>query len=212
MNHPITPLRAALFGVLLVALWLILLGICNALQAPFVILSVRPMGLSVTFVTIFLIALWKILPLGIGIILFRQHRTVVHLFGGIAIPKEVEQDTWNSTPLLATLLIGLLGLLLVTDGLQRFCGEQSVMWLILAIDNPREMQYFPSGNIAITGSIFGGRLPQLMPILYPVALGLVFLLGARQIGNLIGRQIDKSFSISSEEESPEEGGKEGNPL
>ena len=203
MDRPVTPLRAASFGVLLLALWLIVLGLFRTIELPFVVPAILKMGLSVTYVTIVLVVLWKILPLGIGIVLFQQHRRVVRLFTGIAVPKEDEQDSWNNTALLATLLVGLLGLFLAVRGLGRFGGEGLFMWLIIEIDNP-EVQHLIDGMTHYR-DINMGRLPRILPILYPLIIGLVCVLGARRIGNFIGHQIDKSL-----ENPPDEKEKEGN--
>ena len=198
MDRPITPLRAASFGILLLALWLIVWGIWKTIELPFVFGAIPKMGLSVTYVTIVLIILWKMLPLGIGIFLFRQHWTVIHWFCGTAVSKDSEQDSWSNTSLPAILLTGLFGLFLAARGLQRFCDEWTILMQILAIDNPAMWQH---GNWSLW---FASTYPS--PILWtccPILFGLVFIIGARRIGNLVGRQIDKSLEHPSDEEEKE---------
>ncbi|MCL2004849.1 MAG: hypothetical protein FWG73_01680 [Planctomycetaceae bacterium] len=198
MDSTLSPLRMASFGILLIALWLICLGILNAIWIPFGISTITKMGLTITYATILLIILWKMLPLAIGFILFQRHRQAVHLLTGTALAKNDEQDNWHNTPLLATLLVGLLGIFLAARGLRLFCDESLVIWLIMEIDNRQAGQFFTSER-AVATTIGLGRFPLFIPIVYPFVLGFVFIIGARRIGNLIGRQIDKSLATPSGE-------------
>ena len=192
MEHPITPLKTASFGVLLIALWLIVLGIWHTFGLFYTFPNLKH-DMTVTYATAAFIVLWKMLPLGIGIILFRQHRAVVRLFSGIDVLKNGEHDTWNNTRLLAALLIGLFGLVIAGRGLDGFSGDHYVMWLILEIDNPHAGQY-------IEAMTLWERLPLFMPVYFPIVLGLIFVVCARRIGNLIGYQIDKSLENTHEKE------------
>jgi hypothetical protein len=191
MNQTITPQKAASLGILLVALWLILLGIWNALEL--IVFTFREPPVShvdvLTEVATFLIVLWKMLPLVIGLVLFRQHRALTHWFYGHAVLEE--RDSWHDTTVLATLLIGLLGLFLTARALNEFCDEFQILLWILSIDNKMMIATFWNTS----------EYPfWYLPILYPLVLGVAFVVGARQIGNLIGRAIDKSLDSPAEKE------------
>jgi len=192
MNPPITPLRAASLGILLIALWLILLGVWHTFEIYFTISAVPTMGLTITFVTVALIVLWKTLPFFVGFFLFWQHRFFVNLFCGTTAAKNDERDSWNNTPLLAMLTIGLLGLFLFATGIGRFCGMYPFLYFILAVDNFSEAQWL----IATTSDYN----TLFLPVFYPIVLGFVFIIGACGLGNLIGKQIDKSLESPTETE------------
>jgi hypothetical protein len=198
MDRPVTPLRATSFAILLVALWLIVLGIGHTLSLYFIFQSIPQYGLTMTYVTVFLIALWKMSPVLIGLALFRQHRHLVRLFRGAAITKYGEQNTWNNTPLLATLSIGLLGVYFLAQGVERFCAAHLVMFWIFTIDNPQAWHLI-SGHFAEYTT--GGFLS----IIYSIVFGLVFVMGAGRFGNVIGNKIDKLLENPSEESTEEEG-------
>jgi len=193
MNPAITPLKATSFGVLLIALWLIVLGIWHTFGLFYTFPSLPQYDMTVTYVTGFLIVLWQTLPLVIGIVLFRQHRTVIRLISGLAVAKNGEQDSWYNTPLLATLLVGLFGLFIAGCGLERFCHDHLIMWLILEIDNPHAGQHI--GAITLWE-----RLPLFVPTFFLIVLGLIFVVCARRIGIFIGYKIEQSLEETTEEE------------
>ncbi|MDR0328277.1 MAG: hypothetical protein LBI05_08290 [Planctomycetaceae bacterium] len=193
MDCPITPAKAATFGVLLIALWLIFLGIWNTCSLFFLFSTLPSMGLTVTYATIILLILWQALPLIIGIALFRQSRHLVRLFS-----NSEERDSWNDASLLAALCVGLIGLFLASRGVQDLCGAENIKFLILEIDNPK-VRYMTQAET------FWGRLLLFLPIIYPIAAGLVFICGASRFGDLIGHQIDKSL------ENPADDNEEGEP-
>jgi hypothetical protein len=189
MNQTITPRKAASLGVLLVAVWLIMLGIWKAVSLIFVTFRELPgsdMGITHTYVTIFMIILWKMLPLILGLALFRQHRALVHWFYGYAELEE-ERDSWHDTTVLATLLVGLLGLFLTARALGEFCNENQISMWILSIDNKEIADIWASPFWCL-------------PILYPLILGIAFVVGANRIGKSIGRAIDKSLESPTESE------------
>ena len=197
MDHSITPLKTASFGVLLIAIWLIVLGIWHMFGLFYTFPNLWH-DMTVTYATAAFIILCKMIPLIIGIVLVRQHRTVVRLLSGIAVLKNGEHNSWNNTRLLASLSIGLFGLIIAGRGLDSFSGDHYVLWLILEIDNPHAGQYIGAATL-------WERLPLFMPVYFPIVLGLIFVLGARRIGHLIGHQIDKSLENPSEEEKEKEG-------
>jgi hypothetical protein len=130
------------------------------------------------------------LPLVIGLILFRQHRSLVHWFYGY-VALEEERDSWHDTTVLATLLVGLLGLFLTARALNEFCDEFQMLLWILSIDNKNMIATFWDTS----------EYPfWYLPILYPLVLGVAFVVGARRIGNIIGCAIDKSLESSAEKE------------
>ena len=194
MNSPITPLRAASLGVLLIALWLILLGIWHTLEIYVPISAASTMDVTVTFVTIALIILWKTLPLVVGVFLFWQHQFFVNLFCGTTAEKNDERDSWNNTPLLAMLTIGLLGLFFFATGIGRFGSSHVIFIYILSIDNPLSAQWL-TATANDHSTLF---LPA--PVSYPLILGFIFVIGACGLGNLFGKQIDKSLESPTETE------------
>ena len=197
MNQTITPVKAASFGVLFVALWLIVLGIWNALELfPFTFRNLpRSAGdVTLTEATVALIILWKTLPLVVGLILFRQHRFIVRWFYGYTVPENNEPDCWHNTNLLAILLVGLLGLFLTARALDAFCAENQILLWILSIDNKMLIAaYWDTSEYPFW----------YLSIVYPFILGFVFVVGAGRIGRLIGRTIDKSLESSAEKEEDE---------
>jgi len=192
MNQPLTPQKATSLGVLVIALWMIVLGIYNVpdLVGEFRLLS--QLDVTVTYVPIVLIVLWKMLPLVIGIILFRNQRFLVHQFYSFSMPDDEERNSWHDTGLVATFVIGLLGLFLLSLAVERFCAERLILMLILEIDNPKMS--------VMLGRSSGERLSAFAAILYPFVFGTVFVGGAGQIGKFIGRKIDQSLEKPLQEE------------
>jgi len=195
MSQTLTPQKATSLGVLLVALWLIMMGIWHSFDLVFFTFRELPGTIMLTGVTIFLTVLWKTLPLIIGLILFRQHRSLVRWFYGYAVLEE-ERNSWHDTTLLATLIAGLLGLFLTARALEALCGEYQIILWILEIDNPNLS--------ALYGSAIEYSTWSCLWILYPLILGLAFVAGANRIGTLIGRAIDKSLASPSEEPTEKE--------
>jgi len=191
MNQPLTPQKAASLGVLLIALWLILLGIYNTPSLVWEFLYLPQLDMTMTNVTFFLIVLWQMLPLIIGIILFRQHRLLVLWFYGYSALEE-KQNSWHDTGLVATLATGLLGLFLLSLAAERLGAETLMRVLILEIDNPKMR--------VMLGWSSGERLSAFTAILYPLVFGTVFVGGAGQIGKFIGRKIDQSLEKPLQEE------------
>ena len=194
MNQSLTPQKAASLGVLIIALWLILLGIYNTPSLVWELLSLpklgRDMDITVSYATIILIILWQMLPLVIGLVLFRQHRFLVHWFYGDA-GLDDERNSWHDTGLVATLVIGLLGLFLLSLALERLGSETLIRTLILEIDNPKISEMWSS---------MGGKLSAFTSILYPLFFAFVFIVGAGWIGKFIGQRIDKSLEKPLQEE------------
>jgi hypothetical protein len=193
MNQTITPKNTTLFGILLVALWLIVMGIWHIFELVFFVFwTLPPIQVDVTFtvswVGIFCIILWKTLPLIIGLVLFRQHLSLVRWFYDY-VALEEERDSWDDTALLATFLAGLLGLFLFARALDAFCRENQILLWIIAVENK---------TVGISWNIH-----EYLPILYPLILGFVFIVGAGRIGAIIGRAIDKSLAMPAKE-SPTE--------
>jgi hypothetical protein len=194
MNQTITPKKATSFGILFVALWLIVMGIWHIFELIFsVFWTLPPIQVVVAFPVswvgaLFLIVLWKTLPLVIGLVLFRQHRSLVRWFYGYGALED-ERDSWDDTALLATFLAGLLGLFLFARALSVFCSENQIWVWILAVENK---------TIDVSWNIH-----EYLPILYPLILGFVFIAGAGRIGAVIGRAIDKSLANPIEENPTE---------
>ncbi len=192
MNRTISPLKAAALGIMLIGLWLIVQGGWNVLGLIYTLQYASTLtfhkGASVTAI---LIVLWKTLPLWIGITLFRGQRALVHLFYGRSITEKDERNHWNDTQFLSTLVLGLLGLFLVARGLTLFCEEYRIMGLIVQIDDP-----------TIRRSIIWEMWPweYMVQTLFPVVLGMIFVLGAGRIGNIMGHRIEKS--LEKEDDSP----------
>ena len=194
MNRTISPLKAALLGIMLIGLWLIILGIWNALELLYTFRDI-PTNAKVTSVIAILIILWKTLPLWIGLVLFRNQRFLVHLFYGQAVTEEYERNHWNDMRFLSTLVLGLLGLFLFARGLDQFCEMYLIFRLIIEIDNPPLQG---TQRISVWEPMFWERLSEVMTTLYPVILGLVFALGAGRLGDFMGRQIEKSLEMPPE--------------
>ena len=192
MNPLITPLQAASLGILLIALWLLLLGVWHTFEIYFTISVVPKMGLTITFATVAFTILWKTLPFFVGFFLFWQHRFFVNLFCGTTAAKNDERDSWNNTSLLTMLTIGLLGLFLFATGIGRFCGMHPFLYFILVIDNPIATQW-----LLATANDYNTLF---LPVFYPIVLGFIFIIGACGFGNLIGNQIDKSLESPTETE------------
>ena len=194
MNQSLTPRKAASLGVLIIALWLILLGIYNMPSLVWELLFLtklgRDMDLTVSYVTIILIILWQMLPLIIGLILFRQHQFLVHWFYGDARLDE-ERNDWHDIGLVATLVLGLLGLFLLSLALERLGSETLIRTLILEVDNPK---------ISVMWSSTGEKLSAFTSIFYPLLFAFVFIGGAGCIGKFIGKRIDKSLEKQLQEE------------
>ena len=194
MNQSLTPRKAASLGVLIIALWLILLGIYNTpslvWELLFLLRLSMDMGITVSYVTIFLTILWQMLPLIIGLILFRQHRFIVHWFYGDA-GLDDEQNDWHDTGLVATLVIGLLGLFLLSLALERLGSETLIRALILEINNRQMHEQWSST---------WGELSAFTSILYPLFFAFVFITGAGCIGKFIGNRINKSLEKPLQEE------------
>ena len=195
IHRTITPQKAAMIGVLLVALWLIVLGIYNTLGLVFTFQRVPQLNTEVTTRIAFWTVLWQVLPLGIGIAIFRSHRLFIRYFYGYAVSEGEERNSWHDTGLLATLLIGLCGLFLLSLAINHFCDEQWILVLILEIDNPQMATMWHTTGWA--------RLWEFTSILYPLFVGVIFVAGAGRIGNFIGRQIDQSLEKPLHDEQEE---------
>jgi len=196
MNRTISPLKAASLGIMLVGLWLIVLGVWNTLGLVYTFQYASTLtSHEGTSVTAILIVLWKTLPLWVGIALFRGQRALVHLFYGRAITEEDERNHWNDTQFLSTLVLGLLGVFLVARGLDLFCSEQRIMTLIVLNDDPTTRQSI------IWESWYWETV---IPVFFPIVLGMVFILGAGRIGNIMGSRIEKSLEtpLEKEDDSP----------
>ncbi|MCL2743150.1 MAG: hypothetical protein FWE67_04795 [Planctomycetaceae bacterium] len=196
MNQTITPVKTASLGVLLIALWLIVQGVFNALGLIFLIWDLPNSfeGVTLTVTTVCLLVLWKTLPLTIGIVLFQQHRSIVRWFYDCVLPENEEPDGWHNSASPAILLVGLLGLFLISGALNAFCNEHLVMMRILEIDN----------KMPIPPHRYSDANPSwYTPIVYPLFLGLVFVIGAGRIGICIGKAIDKSLESPAEKEEDE---------
>jgi len=192
MNQPLTPQKATSLGVLIIALSMIVFGIYNlpSLIGEFRLLP--QLNVTVSTVSIVLIVLWKIFPFVIGIILFRKQRFLVHWFYSYVMPEDEERNSWHDTGLVATFLMGLLGLFLLSLAVERFCAERLILMLILEIDNPAMSTMWETSCWE--------RLSAFVTILYPFLFGVVFVGGAGQIGKFIGRKIDQSLETPLQEE------------
>jgi len=129
MNRTITPLKAASLGILLVGLWLIVLGVWQMLGLYYTFQDLRGTAGSlgrevvITNVAIVFTIVWKILPLGVGVALFRLQRAIIRLFFGHAVTEEDERNHWNDTRFLSTLVLGLLGLFLLASSMVAACFQ-----------------------------------------------------------------------------------------
>ena len=196
MSRTISPLKAASLGIMLVGLWLIVLGVWKTLGLLYTFQDASTLtSHKGTSVAVILIVLWKTLPLWVGIALFRGQRTLVHLFYGRAITEEDERNHWNDTQFLSTLVLGLLGVFLVARGLDQFCQEQRILSIIVQIDDPTTRR-------SVIWDLFYWE--HVISILFPVILGVIFVLGAGRIGDIMGYRIEKSLeeSLEREDDSP----------
>jgi len=194
MYQPLSPRKAASLGILLIAISLIVQAIYNVprLVYEFQGLPKIDPDITLTYVPICLIILWYMSPLVIGLILFRQHRFLVRWFYGYAVLDE-KRSSWHDTGLVATLVIGLLGLFLLSLAVERFCNERMVLLLILEIDNPKWKAMWDNPSLST-------RLAMFQETLYLFVFATVFIGGAGYFGKLIGRKIDQSLEKPLQEE------------
>ena len=182
---------------MLVGLWLIVLGVSNAIGYYYIYRQYAISSGKVIEVSDVLIALWKTLPLWVGIALFRNQRFFVHLLYGQAITEENERNHWGDTRFLSTLVLGLLGLLFLASGLKQLCESGWILGLIVHIDTPYSSDY---RKFTIWEKQYWDQWLHTIPIFYPIILGTILVLGAGRLGDVMGLRIEKSLETPPENE------------
>lgn len=183
MNHPVLKITA--LGIMLVALWLVLEGIWNALGLYATFSSC--MNAQISSIAVVLIVIWQILPLLVGTAMLKARPMILAWFCRAIEPEKRNQIDWNDSHTLSSFAFSLLGMVFLARGIARFCEEHLILWWIVGIDDSVYWrQYLDASD----------RLSYFIPIVYPVFLGLALLAFAPSLGHLIGKRIDRSVELA----------------
>jgi len=182
-------------ALLLIGLWLIWRGAWQLIGVYFYLASFHRMGLTTSMPMQAMIVGLHVLPTVAGLLLFHHHRLMVDWCCRSVAPEERDAITWDDVKTLSSLTAGLWGWLFLAVGIDRLPKNQTVIGWILSIDNPPIRVQAIHNNDAVYSSLISA-----MEVAYPLFIGVVLLLGAVKLGNLMGTCIERTLDTVTEAE------------